>query len=188
LVYGNYAQYPAITITTVSEALRQYLIQTFNTRSHRIIVEAADIPPIFDAQSILQWRAALRKTISICQQKYVYVYNGSAKSWQCPEETVAYFAQQYKNNSDSFLLILTQDQQDFITLCDKYVIPKHAYHITFVPHDHIYHYLAAADAGIIFRKPHIINWVSRPTKILEYQAVGLKIIHNNTVGILAEKA
>jgi hypothetical protein len=50
----------------------------------------------------------------------------------------------------------------------------------------IYHYLAAADIGIIFRKPHIINWISRPTKILEYQAVGLKIIHNNTVAMLAD--
>ncbi len=82
--------------------------------------------------------------------------------------------------------MLTQDTDYFAALCVKHVLPSHSYHIIFVPHHEIYHYLAAADAGIIFREAHIINWVSRPTKILEYQAVGLKIIHNNTVAMLAD--
>jgi len=50
----------------------------------------------------------------------------------------------------------------------------------------LYVYLAAADYGLLFRHKDIINWVSRPTKMLEYQAVGLKIIHNNTIEWLSE--
>ena len=59
-----------------------------------------------------------------------------------------------------------------------------SYHITTISHADIYRYLAAADAGIVLRESHPINWVSRPTKILEYQAAGLAIVHNNTIGYI----
>ncbi len=185
-VYGTSAQQPNVMIRAVSEPLRTYLIDTFGAPHDKILVEAADIPQKIDSTILQTWRSALRTTMNIRENTYVYVYNGSAKAWQCPDQTVAYFAQQYKDTPDMFLLILTQDQQQFIDLCIRYAIPATAYHITHVHHDMIYHYLAAADAGIIFRKAHIINWVSRPTKILEYQAVGLKIIHNNTVAMLVD--
>jgi hypothetical protein len=56
-----------------------------------------------------------------------------------------------------------------------------------VPHGMIYRYLAACDIGLIFREPHLINWTSRPTKVLEYQAAGLEIVHNNTIDFLQTK-
>lgn len=185
-VYGTYAQQSETIIRAVSEPLRTYLIDTFHTPHRKILVEGTDIPQKIDPTILQTWRSAMRTTMNIPPDTYMYVYNGSAKAWQCPEQTVAYFASLYKNNQNLFLLILTQDQQKFIDLCMHAAIPSCAYHITHVRHDMMYHYLAAADAGIIFRKPHIINWVSRPTKILEYQAVGLTIIHNNTVAMLAD--
>jgi hypothetical protein len=186
-VYGTYAQQSHVTITTVSNALQQYLATTFGTPSDKIIVDTGDIPFSIDRAIIATWRTAMRSKININMNSYVYVYNGSAKSWQCPEQTIAYFVKEYTKNTNAFLLILTQNKEIFLSLCTQYEIPEHAYFITHVSHQEIYPYLAAADAGIILRKPHIINWVSRPTKILEYQAVGLKIIHNNTVGMLVEK-
>ena len=53
--------------------------------------------------------------------------------------------------------------------------------------DDVIKYLCAADAGILLRKKDVVNWVARPTKILEYRAAGLKIIHNDTVAMLTNQ-
>ena len=68
-----------------------------------------------------------------------------------------------------------------------YYINKQNYIIKTVAYSEIYKYLSAADYGIIFREINVLNWISRPTKALEYEAVGLKIIHNNTVKWLVDK-
>ena len=66
-------------------------------------------------------------------------------------------------------------------------LPQHHYKIISVDYTNIFRYLAACDAGIIFREDHILNWISRPTKVLEYYAVGLPIIHNAAIGLLVKK-
>jgi len=40
---------------------------------------------------------------------------------------------------------------------------------------------------MLFREQTIVNWTSRPTKLLEYQAVGLEVVHNNTVAYAMKK-
>lgn len=185
-VYGALAQKNTVHITAVSSALKDYLVHEFKAPKKKIQIEQADVPKSIEKQKKEALRAEKRKNLQIKSTDFVYVYNGSAKSWQCPEQTVSYFAQQYKKDSNSFLLLLSQDSAIFESICAKHALPKSRYMIKSVSHKDIYSYLAAADAGIIFRKAHVINWVSRPTKILEYQAVGLEIIHNNTVGILCD--
>jgi len=97
---------------------------------------------------------------------------------------VQFFKKKQTKDKNSFLLILTQDKKQFKKILQKSEIDQHAYKLLTVNHNNIYQYLAACDYGLIFREKNIINWVSRPTKILEYQSVGLKIIHNNTIGFL----
>ncbi len=133
------------------------------------------------------WRIQARSELSISDQKTVYCYNGSAKSWQCPEDTVDFFIIEYKKNNNAFLLILTQDIEIFENILTRKNLPKNSYIIKKVTHKEIYKYLSAADYGLIFRENNILNWVSRPTKALEYEAVGIKIIHNNTVDFLLKK-
>ncbi len=183
-IYGMYAFNRNAIIRTVSHSLKQYLIETFHAPFFKIKVEQADIPSHIPIQQRYVWRTAIRKQLGIPHNAYVYVYNGSAKPWQCPEQTIRFFAQTYQKNTHCFLLVLTQDSARFHALLSQYEIPKDAFHITLVAHAHIYRYLAAANAGILLREKHVVNWVSRPTKVLEYRAVGLKIIHNNTVGML----
>ncbi len=187
-VYGSYAAQPQVTVHTVSEALKKYAIQMWHTPKNKIMVATHDIPPPFPVALVHTWRTTMRKKIGIPKEVYVYVYNGSAHPWQCPEQTVRFFANAYQKHTHSFLLILTQSVEQFQILLQKTDIPAHAYHVTRVPHADIYHYLAAADAGLLFRTHHCINWVSRPTKALEYKAVGLKIMHNNTVEMLARQS
>jgi hypothetical protein len=98
-----------------------------------------------------------------------------------------YFKQQQLSKPHALLLVLTPDAFIFKQLLAEENIPAAHYRICTVAHQQMYHYLAAADIGLLFREPHLLNWVSRPTKALEYRAVGLQIIHNNTIGFLANK-
>lgn len=185
-VYGNYAQQNHVAINAVSPALKQYLIARFNAPASKISLELADIPPKINRTTIQAWRSGIRKKLGIAATDQVYVYNGSAHPWQCPHETIHFFWTHYQTNKDLFLLVLTQEKKPFYALCCHYNLPSHRYLIISIHHTEMYHYLSAADVGMIFRKKHIINWVSRPTKILEYQAVGLPIVHNHTVALLTE--
>lgn len=117
---------------------------------------------------------------------HVYCYNGSGKTWQCPQESILFFKQELEKNKNVFLLILSQDKEIFNHFVSHHQLPQHSYHIMHVPHHEVIHYLSACDTGILLRKPHLVNWVSRPTKALEYQAAGLTIVHNNTVAWLCE--
>jgi hypothetical protein len=179
-------QMPHARIQTVSKALRTYLIETFHTDPKQVIVSAHDIPPSIPALQKSAWRSALRKRFSLADDRTVYVYSGSAHPWQCAEESIDYFVAQYKKNRNIFLFVLTSDQKSFRHLLARADLPPSTFHITTVPHADIYRYLAAADVGLMLRKPHIVSWVSRPTKALEYKAAGLQIQHNNTVEMLSD--
>ena len=187
-VYGTYAHQSNVQISAVSNALAHYLRETFHTPAQKITIEANDIPARLQAATIDQWRTAMRETLHINQSAKVFVYNGSAHAWQCPELIITKFITEYTKNRDAFLLIITPNTKTFHDLCKKYALPLSSYRIITVAHDQIYRYLAAADIGMIFRKSHIINWVSRPTKVLEYRAVGLPIMHNHTIAMLTDSA
>jgi hypothetical protein len=176
--------YPSITIQAVSPALKDYLISHFKADSNHITIAADDIPQPISQEHKHEWRTQIRSQLGIPQSTHVYCYNGSVKAWQCPQETINYFKKQLTESPDSFLLVLTQDEQAFNKLLALAHIPPTHYHVRTVPHAQVNSYLCAADTGIIFRQPHILNWVSRPTKALEYTSAGLAIVHNNTVAWL----
>lgn len=171
---------------TVSTALKEHLITHYQTDSELISVAHNDIPSPISTEKIKEWRAAIRTELKISPYAQVYCYNGSLKPWQCPEKTIDFFKKELELDANSFLLVLTQDVIGFKNLLHQTNIPETSYTIMAVPHVAIYQYLAACDAGIIFREDHLINWTSRPTKILEYQAVNLRILHNNTIAMLTE--
>ena len=176
------------TIEAVSPALKHYLIQTFKTHSSRITIASDDIPSIIPPAQRLSWRIAIRTQLGITPDTYVYCYNGSIKPWQYPQSVITFFKEKLQNYPEKpknvFFLVLTQDKAAFELLMQKNNIDSSLYIVHTVEHNNIYLYLAACDAGIIFRESHIINWVARPTKVLEYRAVGLEIIHNNTIDYL----
>ena len=66
-------------------------------------------------------------------------------------------------------------------------VERNRYLVLSAKQDDVFRYLSVADAGLLFREKNVVNWVSRPTKMLEYRSVGLKIIHNNTVAWLSEE-
>ncbi len=176
------------TVEAVSPALKNYMIQTFGTSPDKITIATIDLPEKIKPNLVTQWRKDVRKKLKIKQDCRVFCFNGSAKPWQGPEKVIHFFYDQLKKNRNSFLLVLTQDRKSFEDLLRKSSISQKKYCIISVSHSEIYQYLSACDVGLIFREQHIVNWVSRPTKMLEYQAVGLEVVHNNTISFLKEQS
>lgn len=176
-------KYPYVTIEAVSMGLKQYLIDTFATDARIIKIAQEDIPASMHQEIRIKNRAFLRKKYNISQQAYVYVYCGSAKPWQCPEEMIQFFLREYQKNKKTFLLIISQDTDIFKKIIQQHTISSN-YLILALDYKDVIDHLCIADCGLLFRKPHTINWISRPTKLLEYKSVGLTIAHNNTVAEL----
>ncbi len=185
-VYALQAPLPA-TIECVSPALKNYLIETFHAPAGKITIAQHDIPSALETKQLETWKKEVRQELEIPESATVYCYSGSVKPWQCPDLTIDFFARELKKNDTSYLLILTQDRQQFMELLHESAITKTNYRVLTVKHDQVYRYLAACDTGILFRRPHVVNWVSRPTKALEYHAAGLAIAHNNTVAYLNDQ-
>lgn len=175
------------TIQAVSPALRDYLITNYKTDPTTISIAHHDIPEPLSIEQRELWRVAVRTKLGITPHAHVYCYNGSIKPWACPEKVIEFFIQQQKKERNIFLLILTQEKEQFLILLKEHSLDPSYYFVCSVDHNEIYKYLAASDTGLIFREKNILNWISRPTKVLEYQAAGLDIIHNNTVALLVNQ-
>ncbi|OGB84034.1 hypothetical protein A3F66_06705 [candidate division TM6 bacterium RIFCSPHIGHO2_12_FULL_32_22] len=177
--------YSTSKIEAVSTALVEYLKKNYGTDKKLTTIAKDDIPEKISAAQKTSWSDEIRKELNIPVDSYVYCYNGSAKPWQCPKETVNFFKEELKENNNIFLLILSQDKKIFEELLID--ADRTKYRILNVNNSEIMRYLSAADAGLIFRDNNIVNWVSRPTKALEYKAAHLEIIHNNMVNFLDQK-
>lgn len=189
-VFGtkNYSTHMSLlTIEAVSPALKEYLISRYKADPRTITIASNDLPPSFSPEQRTQWRHEVRQQLSIPDAAEVYCYSGSAKPWQCGKETIEYFKMIYASNKNAVLLIYSQNKDQFEEWLFESQLPPASYRLMSIKSDQLYRYLAAADYGMLFRQKDIINWVSRPTKMLEYEAVGLKIMHNNTIGWLADK-
>ena len=174
-------------IEAVTPALKEFLMTTFGANEQIISVASQDIPKPIARDRVQQWRTQTRKKLKISPTTYVYCYNGSLKSWQCPDHIISFFKSRILVNPNSFLLVLTPDKLIFENALLKYHISHQSVSVLSIDHADVYHYLAAADVGIMFREPHLVSWVSRPVKAMEYEAVGLPIIHNGTVAWLNER-
>jgi hypothetical protein len=173
-----------VEIEAVSPALKDYLVESFKVVPARVFIANKDLPTKTEESDRKFWKYQIRSELDIGMDDFVYCYSGSAKPWQCLAESIEFFCDQYKKNPKSFLLLLSQDFDLIEKIISEYHIPEDRYLLIKVSPDKLNMYLCACDAGLLFRDKDIINWVSRPTKMLEYQAAGLQVIHNHTIGWL----
>jgi hypothetical protein len=167
-------------IEAVSGALRDFLVRTYQADAQRIFLAQWDVPQSFLPAQVAAWRKGTRETLGISEKAVVYCFAGAVKAWQCPDLVISFFEKKYKENKSSFFLVLTFDVKEF-SLKLSQVLPSSSYHVLCSAHEKIYEYLSASDYGVVFREDTVVSWVARPVKAMEYQAVGLKIIHNQTV-------
>lgn len=174
-------------IEAVSPALQHYLTTAYKTPPNICIPTLFDTPATMRSEQKVTYRTAVRSQLAIAPDVPVYVYNGSLKPWQCPQETIAFFKKRWESDKRSIFLALTPDTITMEAYLKELSLPSTAFRVLQVPHDKMLATLCAADYGFLLREPHLMNWVSRPTKLLEYEAVGLQVIHNNTIELLLPK-
>lgn len=181
-----YSQASRYTIEAVSNALRDYLIEKYGTPKSSITIAAYDTPQKITAAVRAQWKTEIRNRLEIPLDATVLCYSGSLKAWQNITETIAYAQTEIGNNKNTYFVLYTQEVKQAVELLQYSSIPENNYRVLSVAQGELLNYMAACDKGILFRHKHIINWVSRPTKALEYQAAHLEIVHNNTIAMLAD--
>ena len=175
-----------VKIEAVSPALADYLVAHYQAHREGLYVATTDLIPTLAPALRTKFRIEVRATLGISSAMCVYCYSGSFKPWQGVDEMLEYFCQHYRNDNHAFLLILSSDVDQFNSELKAYELSPHQYKILSVDPSEVVNYLCAVDYGFLFRDKDIINWVSRPTKMLEYHAAGLAIIHNHTVALLAK--
>jgi hypothetical protein len=180
--YSNFGFPEIVHIDAVSPALKEYLEKNFYTDPKSIVVSYQDIPECVPREQALKWRKEVREELSIGSDSHVCCYAGSAHAWQGIDDMIDYFVKQYEKNKNSVFLIVSQDENVFRKKLK--LLKKGCYRIKSVPHSLVARYLSAGDVGLLFRDADPVNWVSRPTKMLEYQSVGLKVVHNDNVAWL----
>lgn len=170
----------AYQIESVSEALSEYLCESFSAIPEKIFLAMRDTPPPIEPGVRAYWRAKIRMSFGIAEYAKVYCFCGSALAWQQPDLVIKFFCEQSKKERESFLFILSSDKEVFERQTAR-LLSSSSCAVLRVSHAEVFLYLCAADFGLIFREKNIINFVSRPVKAMEYEAAGLTIVHNNTV-------
>lgn len=193
ITYCRYYHYKSIewrgyhkaAIEAVSPALSTYLTQNLKIKPATIDIAAFDFPYPLAAATRQRSRQRIRELLGISPEDIVLVYSGSIAAWQDTDLVYRTCNQWLGSQPQGKILLLTPQPIEFQHALTQYYsnTPKFLSHylIRQVSAEEHIHYLAAGDIGLLVREPHIVNWVSRPTKILEYQAAGLQILHNNTV-------
>lgn len=126
----------------------------------------------------LMLRKNCRKKLKIKSKTKVFIYSGSMKDYQNFPETINFFKSINKKNSDTILIVLTQEikkANEIIGLGHHNILVKS------VNHDDVNFYLNGSDYGIMLRKNDITNKAASPTKFAEYCLSGLKIITTSGV-------
>lgn len=172
-------------IEAVSEALSIYLQQRFGIAPTAITIATYDHPAPITPATKMAWRATIRTTLAIDATTPILVYSGSITAWQETTLVVQPCIAWLTKRPSGKVLVLTPHVQDFMQAIKQSVMHdnnvRNAFICKQVSAAEHRQYLAAADEALLVREEHIVNWVSRPTKVLEYRAAGLTVLHNNSV-------
>ena len=111
------------------------------------------------------------------EDKFVFVYTGNAHYYQYIEGTVFFFSQFYKYYPDSFLLIITEyEDEKFTSFLTKFDVPAARYTIISLAHDKVSGIQQIADMSLLLREDLPLNHNSYPTKFAEYLASGVPVL------------
>jgi hypothetical protein len=158
-----------IPITVVSEAFKEYLIKQHGFSEQNICVHPNIAGEQFTFNQKL--RQKIRKELGLYKNDIVAICSSSgANAWQKDKDVIMQIiALKIK------VINLSSSQQEMPGVINKFVSFKS------MPG-----YLAAADIAILWRDNNVVNEVASPSKFSEFAAMGLWVIHNDTVRIVAD--
>jgi glycosyltransferase involved in cell wall biosynthesis len=158
----------AFAISTVSSAMRDYLVRRASGVSSKIKV----IPNAVNLAwfRLLDYRESLRQQLNISSEVVVIGFVGSIFSYHGVDRMIE-AAQKLASNSDrAFRFLVVGDGEILVNLKQLAIDLNVAEHIIFtgnVPHSEVYKYIQAMDICVMPRS----NWYGSPVKIFEYGAM-----------------
>ncbi len=170
-------------VTTVSDALRTLLIETAGATA-----ECAVVPCCVSTVVPGDRREELRNSWGVGKDEIVVVYSGTTAAYQHLEDLTIPFMKALMEADSKIRLAFFSSQIDKITMMlqnegldiERVLLKKFR-------QDEVGSALSACDAGILIRKPTLVNRVANPVKIAEYLAAGLPIIIEKGVGGVADE-
>lgn len=131
-------------------------------------------------------REELRRELGL-EGRRVVVYVGSFGGWYMAEETARLMALAYKEDPQTYALVLTQTPPEEIeTRLRELGVPPDSFHVGRVAPAEVPKYLKASDIAVSFIRACYSKLSSSPTKIAEYLAAGLPVICNAGIGDVDE--
>ena len=170
-------------ITTVSEALRELLMSDLGAPDTTIVV-----PCCINKITEDNRRNEIRKKWGICDGEIAVVYSGTTAAYQHLEDLTIPFLHKLVNADNAIRIVMLSPESDKVTaMIAAAGIDKAKVVIANIPHKEVAEALTACDAGVLIRKPTLVNRVANPVKIAEYFAAGLPIIIEEGVGGLPDR-
>ena len=172
----------ADAVTTVSTALKQLLIKEMNAPADTSVVPCCITKITGDEK-----RKELRKEWGITDDEIVLVYSGGTASYQHLEDlTIPFLKKVLERNSKVRLAFLSSELEKIKKMLVAAGIFSDSIILKSFPQKQVAEALTACDAGILIRKPTIVNYVANPVKIAEYLGSGLPVIIERNVGGVAD--
>lgn len=161
----------------VSQHMESFLVEEYCNSSEGCFVLPCLVNMEEFSSSINRQEA--RKGLGF-QDRFVFLYLGTASPWQCAEETVDFFKRVRFHLPRAYLWVITPDLEYFGNILSS--LSGEDYRLEFRRHYDLADWIQAADVGMLLRRRNLINRVASPVKLPEYLASGLPVVIGPEVG------
>jgi glycosyltransferase involved in cell wall biosynthesis len=170
----------ADAVICVSDAMRGYIVDQWQAEREKISVVpcCTDVP---SGEQIRGWREQVRAQFGLADSM-VFAYCGSLEAWQQPRACIRAFAAIRNRWPHAHFLAITTHPERMQRLLDEGAVPVEGRTVVSVAQHEVARYLAAADAGFLFRERSDVNAVASPVKFAEYLAAGVPVLISEGVG------
>ena len=170
-------------VTTVSDALKKLLIDTAGAPKDTYVIPCC-VNHITDDSK----RKEMRTQMGIADNEIVVVYSGTTAAYQHLDDlTIPFMKALSALNNKIRLAFFSSEEGKIRTMLEKAGMDTQNIVIRNFQQHEVGAALTACDAGILIRRPTLVNRVANPVKIAEYLAAGLPIIIENGVGGVADQ-
>lgn len=159
-----------------SNAMKEHLIKKYTLGTPIGVYRCAVDTNVFVYNDDV--RRNIRQNLGYDDDDVVFVYSGGMHPWQKVEDAILIFSYFHSVNPKSKFLIITKEQDAFLSIITKINKNDLLSDITTVSlnYNDVPSYLCAADVSFLLRDNHIMNAVASPTKLAEYLSCGLPVI------------
>lgn len=167
-------------VATVSEPLRQYLIENVKAGEDTVVVPCCVKHTVGDTK-----REKIRQLLDL-ENRTAILYLGGVHPNQYLEELGIPFMQSaLALSNNNVAVFITQNKDKLQTLLTKFSLDMDRIRVLSVPQSEVADYLTGMDLGLLLRAPSKQNNFSQPVKFGEYLGAGIPVVLEEGTGDMA---